>query len=117
MSFQNKTVIITGASRGIGKAIGSDWRSHFVAIGDASTAPQKKPHPQVYLQMLDAMQLPASHCLAFEDSPTGVLAAKAAKMKCVAVPDEKMTGSPIFGIADLVISSLEDFKAEHIHDL
>ena len=37
-------------------ALGPDWRSTFNAIGDASTAPVKKPHPQVYLQMLNAHQ-------------------------------------------------------------
>jgi beta-phosphoglucomutase-like phosphatase (HAD superfamily) len=36
------------------KAMGPDWRLNFTAIGDASTAPIKKPHPQVYLQMLQA---------------------------------------------------------------
>ncbi len=30
-------------------AIGLDWRSHFLAIGDASNAPVKKPNPQVYM--------------------------------------------------------------------
>lgn len=35
-------------------AMGADWRLNFSAIGDAGTAPIKKPHPQVYLQVLDA---------------------------------------------------------------
>ena len=59
-------------------AMGSDWRLNFSAIGDASTAPIKKPHPQVYLQMLDALQLPANQCLALEDSSNGLRAATAA---------------------------------------
>jgi beta-phosphoglucomutase-like phosphatase (HAD superfamily) len=59
-------------------AIGSDWRMNFSAIGDASTAPIKKPHPQVYLQMLEALQLPASQCLALEDSSNGLRSAMAA---------------------------------------
>ena len=70
----------------LGKAIGSDWRSHFVAIGDASTAPQKKPHPQVYLQMLQALALPASACLAFEDSANGLQAATAAGLATIITP-------------------------------
>ncbi|NCP40986.1 MAG: HAD-IA family hydrolase, partial [Rhodoferax sp.] len=56
-------------------AMGDDWRLNFSAIGDASTAPIKKPHPQVYLQMLDALKLPAAQCLAFEDSNNGLRAA------------------------------------------
>jgi beta-phosphoglucomutase-like phosphatase (HAD superfamily) len=53
------------------KAIGADWRMHFVAIGDASTAPNKKPHPQVYLQMLSALDLPAVSAWRLRIRPTG----------------------------------------------
>ncbi len=68
-------------------AIGSDWRMNFSAIGDASTAPIKKPHPQVYLQMLAALQLPASQCLAFEDSSNGLRAATAAGLATLVTPN------------------------------
>lgn len=68
-------------------AIGADWRLYFSAIGDASTAPIKKPHPQVYLQMLDALQLPAAQCLAFEDSSNGLRAATAASLATVITPN------------------------------
>jgi beta-phosphoglucomutase-like phosphatase (HAD superfamily) len=67
-------------------AIGPHWRLDFAAIGDASTAPVKKPHPQVYLQMLRALQLPASACLAFEDSGNGLRAATAAGIATVITP-------------------------------
>ncbi|MFM1906403.1 MAG: hypothetical protein RLZZ591_80 [Pseudomonadota bacterium] len=67
-------------------AIGSDWRHYFTAVGDASTAPIKKPHPQVYLQMLEAMQLPAANCLAFEDSSNGLQAATAAGLATIITP-------------------------------
>lgn len=68
-------------------AIGDDWRLNFTAIGDASTAPIKKPHPQVYLQMLDALRLPASQCLAFEDSNNGLRAATAAGLATLITPN------------------------------
>jgi beta-phosphoglucomutase-like phosphatase (HAD superfamily) len=67
-------------------AMGADWRLNFSAIGDASTAPIKKPHPQVYLQMLDAMHLPPQACIAFEDSHNGLLAARAAQLATVITP-------------------------------
>ncbi len=60
---------------------------NFTAIGDASTAPIKKPHPQVYLQMLDALQLPANQCLAFEDSNNGLRAAMAAGLRTIVTPN------------------------------
>jgi len=68
-------------------AIGSDWRMNFSAIGDASTAPIKKPHPQVYLQMLDALKLPTTACLAFEDSNNGLRAATAAGLSTIITPN------------------------------
>lgn len=67
-------------------AMGPDWRLNFTAIGDASTAPLKKPHPQVYQQMLDALKLGPSQCLAFEDSSNGLQAATAAGLATVVTP-------------------------------
>lgn len=68
-------------------AIGADWRSHFLAIGDASNAPMKKPHPQVYLKVLADMNLPAAQCVAFEDSANGLKAATAAGLATVVTPN------------------------------
>lgn len=68
-------------------AIGPDWRSHFLAIGDASNAPIKKPHPQVYLKVLADMGMQASQCVAFEDSSNGLRAATAAGLDTVITPN------------------------------
>ena len=68
------------------QAMGPDWRSFFTVIEDASTAPLKKPHPQVYLQTLQRMGLPASACLAFEDSANGLQAARAASLATLITP-------------------------------
>jgi HAD superfamily hydrolase (TIGR01509 family) len=68
------------------KAIGSDWRLNFCVIGDASTAPLKKPHPQVYMQMLQAMKLPPNACIALEDSANGLHSANAAGIQAVITP-------------------------------
>lgn len=64
-------------------AMGDDWRWNFSAIQDASTAAIKKPHPQVYLQMLNDLNLDASACLAIEDSSNGLRAARAAHIATV----------------------------------
>lgn len=67
-------------------AIGDGWRQHFSAIGDASSAPQKKPHPQVYQQVLKDMGMAPQQALAFEDSHNGLLAARAAGLATVVTP-------------------------------
>jgi HAD superfamily hydrolase (TIGR01509 family) len=67
-------------------AVGEDWRSHFLAVGDASNAPIKKPNPQVYLKVLADMNLRAADCVAFEDSANGLRAALAAGLDTVITP-------------------------------
>lgn len=68
-------------------AIGPDWRTHFLAVGDASNAPVKKPHPQVYQKVLADMGMAAAQCVAFEDSANGLKAAMAAGLPTVITPN------------------------------
>lgn len=68
-------------------AIGPDWRTHFLAVGDASNAPVKKPHPQVYQKVLADMGMAAVQCVAFEDSANGLKAATAAGLPTVITPN------------------------------
>jgi len=66
-----------------------------------------KPRPILYLEALDALGLGAAEAIAFEDSPNGVRAAKAAGIYCVAVPNP-ITAALAFDAADLVLESLAD---------
>ncbi len=54
-----------------------------------------KPDPAVYLRAAEALGVPPGRCLAIEDSPTGVAAAKAAGMTCLAVPEERLGGEAV----------------------
>lgn len=76
-----------------------------------------KPHPSVYISTANKLGVHPNECLAFEDSPNGVLSAKSAKMKCVAVPDHSMQEDKRYGIADLVIHSLKDFNLDELKKL
>ncbi len=69
-----------------------------------------KPHPQVYLEC--AAQLGASplQCIAFEDSFNGMIAAKAARMKCVVVPAYEQQKQLRWHAADLRLTSLANFN-------
>jgi HAD superfamily hydrolase (TIGR01509 family) len=95
------------------KAIGSDWRLDFTVIGDASTAPLKKPHPQVYLQMLQSMKLPASACIAFEDSENGLRAASRAGIPAVITPTH-FTAHHDFSGALKVLSGLSGVQVRDL---
>jgi HAD superfamily hydrolase (TIGR01509 family) len=94
-------------------AVGADWRLNFSVIGDASTAPLKKPHPQVYLQMLEAMRLPGPACLAFEDSGNGLQAATRAGIRTVVTPTG-FTGHHDFSGA---LRVLPDLAGVQVRDL
>ncbi len=83
-------------------------------ISSAKDEPYGKPHPGVFITTANKMGIAPVECLVFEDSTNGVLAAKAAKMKCVAIPDSTMLNDKRFGIADLTLHSLKDFTLEHL---
>ena len=58
------------------------WRERFAAVVCAEHAPQKKPHPQVYLLALQLLGIAAHEAFALEDSPNGLEAARAAGIAC-----------------------------------
>jgi len=82
-------------------------RDAFSVTASAEEELFGKPHPGVYLRAAAKLDVPPSSCLAIEDSVNGVLAAKAARMKCVAVPEPDLLADRRLGIADLVLPSLE----------
>lgn len=79
----------------------TDVISQIVCPGDRPTL-RRKPAPDLYLLALEQLGLPAAAGLVFEDSEPGVVAAKAAGLRCVALPNA-FTRSQDFSAADLVI--------------
>jgi beta-phosphoglucomutase-like phosphatase (HAD superfamily) len=67
----------------------------------------------LYLEALGLLEVAADEAVAFEDSPNGVLAAKAAGLFCVAIPNEvtRELGLEEAG-ADVVLDSLADLPPE-----
>jgi HAD superfamily hydrolase (TIGR01509 family) len=78
------------------------WDAIVTADGDETRA---KPSPALYLEALARLDLEAEEAIAFEDSPNGVRAAKAAGLFCVAVPNA-VTAALGLDAADLVLDSL-----------
>lgn len=81
----------------------------FHAISSAEHLAHGKPHPQVYLDCAKALGSNVSDCLCFEDSFNGMIAAKAAKMKCIVVPSPQALHHEVWGAADAKLSSLLEF--------
>lgn len=87
-------------------------RTTFKVLYSAENEEYGKPHPAVYISTAKKFKIPPPRCLAFEDSLNGVIAAKAARMKVVAVPDSKHFDMAGYGIADLKLSSLQEFDSD-----
>jgi sugar-phosphatase len=80
----------------------------FSVVHSAEEEPYGKPHPGVYLGAAAKLGVDPTRCLAWEDAGAGVLAAKAARMVCVAVPEPAERSRPAFAIADAVLGSLAE---------
>lgn len=63
-------------------------RQYFSNIRTSCEVDKGKPHPDVYLKVAEDMGIEPKHCLVFEDTISGVMAAKSAGMKAFAVADE-----------------------------
>jgi HAD superfamily hydrolase (TIGR01509 family) len=88
------------------------WDAICTADGDPTRA---KPAPTLYLEALELLDVAAREAVAFEDSPHGVRAAKAAGVFCVAIPNEvtRDLGLEEAG-ADLVLESLADLPPDDL---
>lgn len=85
------------------------------AISSAELLPNGKPHPQVYLQCAEQLNSRPVDCLCFEDSFYGMIAAKAARMKCVVIPAPAHYSLSRWDAADLKLSSLEQFTINELN--
>lgn len=80
-------------------------RSYFEVIYSAESEIYGKPHPGIFITAAQKLGVSPLDCLVFEDSFNGVLAAKAARMMVVAVPEIQ---DKRFVIADRIVDSLAD---------
>lgn len=94
-----------------------DLTDIFTAIYSAESETWGKPHPGVYLTTANKLQVAPQNCLALEDSLNGVLAAKSAQMKCIAIPEPLQRDNPKFAIADAILDSLEELSDSLWHSL
>jgi HAD superfamily hydrolase (TIGR01509 family) len=60
-------------------------QSHFNAIVTGTEVTHKKPNPEIFLTAARLIGLSSDVCLVIEDARSGVLAAKAAGSRCLAV--------------------------------
>lgn len=81
-----------------------DIRHYFSAVVSAEGLSHGKPHPEIFLTAATMMEKPPESCLVIEDSLNGVIAAKAAGMRAIALPAEHQRSDVRFTIADNVVA-------------
>jgi sugar-phosphatase len=86
-------------------------RSAFEVIHSAEEETRGKPEPDVYRTAARKLGIDPAACVALEDSPNGVVAAKAAGMKCIAIPEPALRDDPRLARADAILGSLREFDA------
>ena len=89
--------------------------SYFSLICSAEDDPLGKPHPAIYIRTAQQLNYRPQDCIAIEDSLFGVIAAKAARLQCIAVPAPAQRADPRYSIADHVLSSLLEISPQHFN--
>lgn len=89
----------------------SDW---FEVIGAGDIVAAKKPAPDIYHWVLDRLALPASACLAIEDSENGLGAALGAGLRCLVTVGEYTRGQDFSGAA-AVVENLEGISLQRLN--
>lgn len=99
--------------RVIHAALGAlDLASAFEVVHSAEEERRGKPDPAVYLTAAGKLGVDPGSCVAVEDSPFGLLSAKAAGMRCIAVPEPALLADPRFSQADAIVGSLAEIGPE-----
>jgi HAD superfamily hydrolase (TIGR01509 family) len=106
-----------GLKVGVASSSTAEWvRGHLARLGilerfdclrcrdDVAHA---KPEPDLYFAVLDCLGVAASDAFAIEDSPNGVMAAKRAGLRCVAIPNSITARLDLSG-ADVLLRSLAE---------
>jgi len=83
-----------------------------VILGEAEVE-KGKPEPEIFLKCAEKLGVKPVDCLVLEDAENGVLAAKSAGMKVVAILNE-FSGNQDYSKADLRIKSFEEIPLKRL---
>lgn len=108
--------VASGSSRPAIEAIlaGTGLDTQLTTLVSADEVAHGKPAPDVFLAAAALLGAAPSDCVVLEDAAPGALAAKAAGMRCVAIPYvAAQADDPAFASADLLLrGGQEEFTAQ-----
>jgi HAD superfamily hydrolase (TIGR01509 family) len=85
----------------------------FRATVSSEEVPHGKPAPDVYLEAARRLGAGPERCAAVEDSRNGILSARAAGMRVVAIPNTRFPpGEEALAAAHVVLASIDDLKPD-----
>lgn len=84
-------------------------QDYFNFIVSGEEVHNGKPAPDVYIETAKKLGLPPEECTVIEDSRNGVLAAKAAGMKCIGFQNVN-SGNQDLSKADNIVKSITEIK-------
>ncbi len=83
---------------------------YFEHVATSSDVAHAKPAPDIYLLAARKLGVDPAHCLALEDSPTGVRAALAAGMSVIQIPDLLEPDESVRALGHRIAASLHDVR-------
>jgi sugar-phosphatase len=83
-------------------------KNYFNSVVSAQNLKYGKPNPEVFLICAENLGVNPSECIVIEDSINGAIAAKAAQMHLIVVPDANSLNPEKFSIADYNLDNMNE---------
>jgi beta-phosphoglucomutase-like phosphatase (HAD superfamily) len=90
----------------------------FRAFVSSEEVPRGKPAPDVYLEAARRIAVAPARAAAVEDSHNGLLAARAAGLRVIAVPNPAFPPAPdALAVADVTLATIRELTPERVDAL
>jgi HAD superfamily hydrolase (TIGR01509 family) len=115
LARSSKLAVVTGASiaEAIDALVGAGIAGYFPVVVAAEDYTHGKPSPEPYLQAMERLGVSAHRSIAIEDATPGILSARAAGARVIAVRAGNFAGHDLTP-ADVVVDTLDDVTDELI---
>jgi len=89
-------------------------KDYFKSVCSAEHEIYGKPHPAVFITAARELKVLPENCLIIEDSPSGIIAARASKATVIAIPEPHNAHQPEIKCAHFHLNSLNALSTDHL---
>lgn len=111
-----KIALASGSSKKFMNFIISKIKLDFDVVVSSEEVSKGKPDPELFLTTSEKLKIKPENCLVIEDAHLGVIAAKKARMKCIAFVNKNSGNQDLSG-ADLIVDNLNEITLDKIRNL